>query len=68
MNDPRKLAAMMVNQVYNAYNTPKGSDFYNDLIDEFAKALDFYGQHCALQRQMDRLLVDDETIFLMVFA
>jgi hypothetical protein len=65
MTEPRTLAAQVLNQVYAAHNVPTGGDMYKLLHQAFADALDFYGQQCALQRQMDRLLIEDEDSFVI---
>jgi len=59
MNEPRTLAAMVVNQIYDLHHCDKGSIMYQDTVKYVAEALDFYGQQCALQRQMDKLLIDE---------
>lgn len=59
MTDPRTLAATVVNQIYALHNVPMGGPMYKDFIKAFAHSLDYHAQECCLQRQMDRVLVDD---------
>lgn len=62
MTDPRTLAATVVNQIYTLHKVPMGGAMYQDFIKAVAHSLDYYGQECALQRQLDRLVVfEDET-------